>query len=313
MASDRYIIIVNPMAGNEDGKEVARKLRNSGCPCPVVTTERRGHATELARDAVLAGYETVFAGGGDGTTHEVANGLISAQEVMGNHGLARKPRIGLLPCGSGNDFFTSLNVGESGRPIDADFIQNSLSGKRTRLVDLIKIEFPDQIIHGVNVFSFGRVSGEVVRIIARRRIRTRGMYTRIAARLAWSATPVQIKGSYGGQVLEVYVTNGSEVAGGVPIAPEASMSDGRLELLIVPNRNRTSRYVLLALARLGWIRSNLVSKLFGVTATWIQNDVTFEALTPTSAQVDGEPLEKPVGLVKVGVEPQRLRVLLPAR
>ena len=103
MVSNRCVIIVNPSAGNGDGEEVVRELRNSNCPWPVVTTERRGHATELARDAVLTGYEIVFAGGGDGTTHEVANGLISAQEAVGKHGLAREPRIGLLPCGSGND------------------------------------------------------------------------------------------------------------------------------------------------------------------------------------------------------------------
>jgi diacylglycerol kinase family enzyme len=138
------------------------------------------------------------------------------------------------------------------------------------------------------------------------------MYTAVAAKLAWMATPIQIKGSYEESVLDLYVTNGCKVAGGIPIAPRALMSDGRLELLIVPGGNRVSRYALIALARLGWIRSNLVTKLFGVTATWVQNDVTFEALTPVSAQIDGEPLVEPVRLVRVGVEPKKLGVLLPS-
>ncbi len=312
MVNDRCVIIVNPRAGNGGGEDVIRELRNSSCSWPIVITERRGHATELAKDAVLAGYEIIFAGGGDGTIHEVANGLISAQETVGDHGFVRKPRIGLLPCGSGNDFFTSLGVGGLQRRTGVASIRNALADDRTRLVDLIRLEFPDQTIHGVNVFSFGRISGEAVRIIAQRKIRTRGMYTRIGARLAWSASPMQIKGSYDGSALEVYVTNGSEVAGGIPIAPGASMSDGRLELLVVPDKNRVSRYVLLALARLGWIRSGLVTKLFGVTATWIDSNVTFKALTPVSAQVDGEPLEKPMRLVRVGVEAEKLGVLLPS-
>jgi len=51
--------------------------------------------------------------------------------------------------------------------------------------------------------------------------------------------------------------------------------------------------------------------MFGVRASWIQDNVVFEAVTPTRAQMDGEPLKEAFGLAEVGVEPRRLRVLVP--
>ena len=68
------------------------------------------HATELARQAAEAGYETIIAGGGDGTVHEIINGLMQ----MPAH---RRPKLGVVPLGSGNDF--SHAIGTSRNRVDA--------------------------------------------------------------------------------------------------------------------------------------------------------------------------------------------------
>ncbi len=60
-----------------------------------------GHATELA--AAAEGYDLVVAAGGDGTVHEVLNGLM-------RHPEATRPALGLLPTGSGNDTRRTLGV-----------------------------------------------------------------------------------------------------------------------------------------------------------------------------------------------------------
>jgi YegS/Rv2252/BmrU family lipid kinase len=61
------------------------------------------HATELARQAAEAGYELVIAAGGDGTVHEIVNGLMQVPE-------GRRPRLGVVPLGSGNDFAHAVGV-----------------------------------------------------------------------------------------------------------------------------------------------------------------------------------------------------------
>jgi len=64
------------------------------------------HAIELARQAAEAGYELVIAAGGDGTVHEVLNGLMQAQ-------VEQRPRLGVIPLGSGNDFSHAVGVNTS--------------------------------------------------------------------------------------------------------------------------------------------------------------------------------------------------------
>jgi len=61
------------------------------------------HAIELARQAAEAGYELVIAAGGDGTVHEVINGLMQAQGTQ-------RPRLGIIPLGSGNDFAHAVGL-----------------------------------------------------------------------------------------------------------------------------------------------------------------------------------------------------------
>ncbi len=69
-------------------------------------TEYPGHAIEIAHKAAEAGYETIVAMGGDGTAHEVVNGLMRVPAE-------RRPKMGVVPIGSGNDFAFS-----SGIPLD---------------------------------------------------------------------------------------------------------------------------------------------------------------------------------------------------
>jgi YegS/Rv2252/BmrU family lipid kinase len=64
------------------------------------------HATELARQAAQDGYEMVVAVGGDGTVHEVINGLMQIP-------LERRPRLGVVPLGTGNDFAHTMGMNKN--------------------------------------------------------------------------------------------------------------------------------------------------------------------------------------------------------
>ena len=87
-------------------------------------TQKPGHARTLARQAALGGFHRVVAFGGDGTVHEVVNGLMEAPEE-------RRPVLGIVPIGAGNDF--AYAVGFSPDPQAA--LRRSLVGQPQR-VDL---------------------------------------------------------------------------------------------------------------------------------------------------------------------------------
>ena len=90
-------------------------------------TESQGHATRLASDAADEGFDVVVAAGGDGTVHEVINGLV--------HGDRGQTTVGVVPIGSGNDFAFG-----SGLLTDPESAIRTVCTGKTRTVDLARIE-----------------------------------------------------------------------------------------------------------------------------------------------------------------------------
>jgi len=103
MSNDKALIIVNPEARHGETEKlipVVERLLANLAHDTVVTTHT-GHATQLAAESV--GYSMVVACGGDGTAHEVLNGLMQ-------HPYESRPALGLIPTGSGNDTRRMLGV-----------------------------------------------------------------------------------------------------------------------------------------------------------------------------------------------------------
>ncbi|MDP4223245.1 MAG: YegS/Rv2252/BmrU family lipid kinase [Bacteroidota bacterium] len=96
--SDRWVFIVNPIAGNKFGSsmvpEIERRIRENRINAEIVLTERPGHATELSRAYAAKGTKYIIAVGGDGTMNEIARPLVNNREVV----------VGIIPAGTGNDF-----------------------------------------------------------------------------------------------------------------------------------------------------------------------------------------------------------------
>jgi len=107
MSVPEFCVISNPTAGRRRAASRLNRLRRAwGARADFWPTEYAGHAEELAYQAANAGFAVVVAAGGDGTVHEVANGLLRAG----------RPEVvcGVLPIGSANDYAHSL--GHDGRP-----------------------------------------------------------------------------------------------------------------------------------------------------------------------------------------------------
>jgi diacylglycerol kinase family enzyme len=101
MSVPELCVIFNPTAGRRRARTRLNRLRHQlAARADFWPTEHAGHAEGLAHQAAFAGFATVIAAGGDGTVHEVANGLLQAgrSEVV----------FGVAPIGSANDYAYSL-------------------------------------------------------------------------------------------------------------------------------------------------------------------------------------------------------------
>ncbi|MGZ3319330.1 MAG: diacylglycerol/lipid kinase family protein [Isosphaeraceae bacterium] len=129
------VVIVNPrcIRGRMEAKipEIERILRDEGLGYRIVRTTHPGHATKAARDALQGGERYLVAVGGDGTVHEVVNGMLQDNEPI-----AANAVLGVVPAGSGCDFVKSFNL-----PRDTLRAARRLSGDSIRPIDVGKVTF----------------------------------------------------------------------------------------------------------------------------------------------------------------------------
>src|SRR5262245_45803399 len=96
-------VIFNPAAGRgRAGKRLERLRRVLGRRAEFWRTQRAGHARELATQAAVEGFPIVAAAGGDGTVHEVANGLLRSGKL--------ETILAVVPIGSANDYAYALEL-----------------------------------------------------------------------------------------------------------------------------------------------------------------------------------------------------------
>ena len=106
-----WFVIVNPVAGGgrglDDLPRISKHLRDARILCRPVFTEHKFHATELTVSAVREGYRHIIVVGGDGTLHEVVNGLFIQQEVRPDEVL-----VAVIAVGTGNDWVRTFGISE---------------------------------------------------------------------------------------------------------------------------------------------------------------------------------------------------------
>lgn len=144
---EKYIAIVNPAAGGGRsaklaGSELAR-LKQSGLRIDVIASTGPGHATELASEAYGQGYRRFLAVGGDGTAHEIINGIFAEDRAV------ERVELGFLPLGTGNSFLRDFTKSGSESSLQA------LQAGRKRRVDVLRLRHATGTIYSFNVLSVG--------------------------------------------------------------------------------------------------------------------------------------------------------------
>lgn len=145
--SDKILAIVNPAAGGGRSAKLAGaelvRLKEKGLHVDAIASMAPGHAGQLAHEAYEQGYRRFLAVGGDGTAHEIINGIFSREGRMERVALA------FLPMGTGNSFLRDFNDNGAGASLEA------LIAGRTRRVDVIRLRHATGMIYSFNLLSLG--------------------------------------------------------------------------------------------------------------------------------------------------------------
>jgi diacylglycerol kinase (ATP) len=236
-------IILNPMADMGNAWTVANDLRpiiaeygNADWSGTVYPT----HATELAKQAGKDKYELVIAIGGDGTVHEVINGLMQIPEK-------KRPILGVVPVGSGNDFAHSINV-----PMQSDHaLAHALQGEPSAVdIGLMtdengRKEYFDNTV-GVGIDAVITIRSHKLPVV-------RGFLMYLTATIQTillNHEPAKMKliadgDSWEQTNLMVTVCNGPREGGGFMVAPDAKNNDGVLNYVMIEKCSRPMMFRLI--------------------------------------------------------------------
>jgi YegS/Rv2252/BmrU family lipid kinase len=144
---DRFMAIVNPAAGGGRAAKLAgpdlARLREKKLHVDVIASTGPRHAAQLAREAYAQGYRRFLAVGGDGTAHEIING------IYGRAGNTERVALGFLPFGTGNSFLRDFS--QDG----AEAALQAILAGRTRRVDLLRLTHAQGRILSFNLLSMG--------------------------------------------------------------------------------------------------------------------------------------------------------------
>ena len=236
------VVIANPRSGR--GKvathlpEIERILTSAQLGYRIVRTSHPGHATEVARDALARGERYLVAVGGDGTVHEVVNGMLDAGRPV-----AADAVLGVVAAGSGCDFVRSFDL-----PGDTLQAARHLAGDQIRPLDVGQVTFTT----GTSATSG---PAEVTRYFPN--IAEAGLGGAVVARAArlpavlgparypagfWLTLPgfrpatvrLDVDGqAYQWRAHNVVVANCRFYGGGMQISPKSEPDDGALDVLVM--------------------------------------------------------------------------------
>lgn len=231
--------IVNPVSGNGKGRKVWDRLepalKGLGAHYRVRKTSEQGEAQKLAKELIQKeGVKKIIAVGGDGTVHEVINGIQESGQAC---------IFGLVPAGSGNDYARGHGLSED--PLRA--LQQILSDQDSRWIDLLRIN--ERIaVNSVGVGFDAWVAKTTNESAYKRWLNKCGLggiaYVLSVIRLLFSYQPGDVTLTVDGQVIHIAnawfiaIANIPNYGGGMLICPGALPDSGEAKVCVVHNISR---------------------------------------------------------------------------
>jgi lipid kinase YegS len=282
-ADTRLMAAVEAVRGR--GHEVVEQL-----------TESPGSAARLAEAAALAGADAIVAAGGDGTLHEVLQGVAAA-------GLPAKCGVGVVPLGTANDFAAGAGI-----PIDDP----------VAALDLVAAAEPTPIDLGrvgdryfLNVASGGFVSEVTTATPEAMKKLLGGVAYLLTGLVSWGsieARPVRLRGpglDWDGKLYVLAVGNGRQAGGGFRLCDGARLDDGLFDVVVIAEAPFDEALGILA-DLLAGSRPPSSDHVHHYRLPWLE----VEAADGMTFNLDGEPHSGQ--FFRFDVLPRHLRFFLPS-
>jgi YegS/Rv2252/BmrU family lipid kinase len=300
-------VIVNPHAGRrhvgEEVPELERNLRARGLDYRLVRTQGRGDAAALAREALEGGSRFIVAVGGDGTVHEVVNGMLDEEGKP----IGDDPVLGVVAAGSGCDFIRTF-----GLPGDATRACLHLTGDNTYPLDVGRITYTtvsggSDSRYFVNVAEVGL--GAAVAARAERMSPRLGQakyfvgFWLTMPRFKLATVRVQAdRKTYEGPSYLVVVGNAQYYGGGMKISPRSYPGDGVVDVLVFKGPKSDSFTMIPRVYRGEHLPHDHVEEFR------VKRQLVVDADRPLPIEADGEVLGTTPATFEVLAQPLRMKL-----
>jgi len=298
-------VVINPLSGGGHGLRIRERLEqgvaNGRAACTISVTGGPRHAVRIAEAAASGGADVVVAVGGDGTVHEVANGILRARAADPTLPVA----LAVVPTGTGNDFAKLLGVHGS-----IDTAIAAICAGSDRRFDVGRAAWDGGSCCFVNAMGTG-IDVEVVRQITRGRPLP-GALNYVAglmrALVRYRPMPLEVTAetaSFAGKVMTIAVANGRCVGGTFHICPDAQPDDGLFDICVIRALPLMGSLAMALRIARGRHTRHAAVKMFRAATV----DIEVPAGVPFFFQLDGELHEPPAARsIRLTVLPSALPV-----
>ena len=280
--------IINPKA--KDGKAekvvgiIEDFMRERKADYSVYKTSAPKDATNIAKKLCENGATDIVAVGGDGTIHEVLNGID-----------CEKVNFGIIPCGSGNDFVAAAKI-----PLDTKEALNTLFTCSPKPTDYMVCDG----VKGLNIIGTG-IDVDILKRCKKSKIlrgKMQYLYSLIISLIKFKFYKFGIERESGKEDKEALIAcvgNGSQFGGGIKMCPGAVIDDGKLDFVIAGRLKK----IKIPYAFIQLMKGKILEQDF--TSRELVEHVKIEFDSPVTIQIDGElydDLKFDLSIVKGGLK-----------
>lgn len=302
-AFGKAIVIANPHSGRgwvrKNPTRLESLLDEAGVDAEVRLTTARGHATQLAAEAIDEGHRFIVACGGDGTIHEVINGLMADGKAPAD------VVLGVISAGSGSDFIKTFGLPEGAEDSVKHLIGENLFpfdvGRVTHTVgDDTASEYFMNVAEAGLGGEVARRSEKLPRFLGKVRYLI-GFWLTLASSKATEGRILLDDKVYEGVVTNLVVANAQFFGGGMKIAPKAHPGDGKFDVLVQKGTKRDYIYGITKVFKGEHVPHPSI-KQYMAARVEVETDV------PLQVEADGEILGKTKAIFEILPDALRLKI-----
>ena len=235
----KYLVLINPASGSKKGKKIFERIlpqiRSKGVEVEYHFAKYKGHPRVLIQELEIQSFDAILVVGGDGTMHEVINGMLFRSD-------GKRLPIGLIPAGSGNSLMHDLNC------LDPSSATRGYLDHKIKCIDLAKIYTLNETMYSFNVVGWGMPVS--INLLAEKLRWIGGQRYNIASIFEIMRNPIwPVKFTIEDQTIQgnvsLFLACHTKYSGnGMYVAPKAKLDDGLIDVLIFKKGSRRHLFSL---------------------------------------------------------------------